>query len=96
MTNAIPKLPQALDHALMAYKEGKLIEAETLCQQIITANHDLFDAVWLLASIQLTLDKKEAALTSYDRAVALRPDAAIAHYDRAVTLQELARFDEAR
>jgi tetratricopeptide (TPR) repeat protein len=86
---------QALDRAFSAYKAGKLIEAEQLLQQIAAARPDFFDAFYLLAYVQSKLGKKEAALTSNDRAITLRPDHAEALSYRGVTLYELKRYEEA-
>src|SRR5262249_9579984 len=95
MKNVTLNLTQALDRALSAYKGGKLIEAEQLCQQIIAAKYDCFDAFDLLANVQLRLGKKEAALTSNDHAITLWPNHAVAHGNRGHALEELKRFDEA-
>ena len=95
MTKATLTIVQALDHAFSALKAGKLIEAERLCRQIAAAKPDFFDAVHLLAYVQSELGKKKAALTGYDRAIALRPDHAGALNNRGNTLQDLKRFDEA-
>ena len=86
---------QLLDRAFSDFKAGKLVEAERLCEQIIAAKRDSFDAFYLLAIVQSRLGKNDAALASYDRAIALRLDLAVAHYNRGATLQELKRYDEA-
>ena len=88
-------LSQALGRAISAYNAGKLVEAEQICQQIVSAKSDFFDALHLLAVIQSRLGKKDTALASYDRALTVRPDFAEALYNRGVTLQELKRFEEA-
>jgi tetratricopeptide (TPR) repeat protein len=88
-------LSQALSRAISAYNAGKLVEAEQICQQIINIKRDLFDALHLLAVVQSRLGKKDTALASYDRALALRPDYAEAFSNRGVTLHELKRFEEA-
>jgi tetratricopeptide (TPR) repeat protein len=88
-------LSQALSRAISAYNAGKVVEAEQICQQIINTKRDLFDALHLLAVVQSRLGKKDTALASYDRAVALRPDYAEAFSNRGVTLHELKRFEEA-
>ena len=85
-------LSQALSRAISAYNAGKLVEAEQLCQQIINAKPDLFDALHLLAVVQSRLGKKDTALASYDRALAVRPDYAEALSNRGVTLHELKRY----
>ena len=95
MDNLTPTLLQALTSAFSAYKAGNLVEAEHLCQQIIKANPDLSDALHLLAVVQSSLGKKESALASYDRALAVRPHYAEVHYNRGNTLKELTRFEEA-
>ena len=74
MTDLTLSLSQALSRAISAYNAGNLIEAENLCQQIMEAKPDLFDALHLLAVVQLGLGKKDLALASYDRALAVRPD----------------------
>jgi len=57
------------DRALLAYRAGDLGEAELLCQQVVTARADLFDAFYLLAEVQAGLGKIDAALTTYERAL---------------------------
>jgi tetratricopeptide (TPR) repeat protein len=95
MTKVTLTIVQALDRAFSAQKAGQLIEAERLCRQITAAKPDFFDAVHLLAYVQSELGRKEAALTNYDRAIALRPGHAAALSNRGNTLQDLQRFDEA-
>ena len=86
---------QALSRAISAYNAGQLVEAEQVCQTIINAKRDLFDAHYLLAVVQRKLGKKDAALVSYDRALAVRPDYAEVLYNRGNVLHELKRFAEA-
>jgi predicted O-linked N-acetylglucosamine transferase (SPINDLY family) len=88
-------LSQALDRAASAYKAGKLVEAEQKCQQIITAKHDFFDALTLLAVVQSAQGKHDLALASYDLALTLRPDYAEGLSNRGNALKELKRLDEA-
>ena len=88
-------LSQAFSRAISAYNAGKLVEAEQICQQIINIKRDLFDALHLLAVVQSSQGKKDAALASYDRALAVRPDSAEALFNRGVTLYELQRIEEA-
>lgn len=85
---------QSLNRAIAAYNAGKLVEAEQLCQQIINTK-PLFDALHLLAVIQSSLGKKDAALASYDRALTVRPNYAEVLSNRGVTLHGLKRFEEA-
>ena len=95
MAKLTPSLSQALSRAISAYNAGELVKAEQLCQQIINVKRDLFDALHLLALVQTRLGKKDTALTSFDRALAVRPDYAEALSNRGLTLHELKRFEEA-
>jgi tetratricopeptide (TPR) repeat protein len=90
-----PALAEALNRAVVAYTSGKLVEAEELCQQIIRAHQNVFDALHLLALVQSLLGKKETALANFDRALRLQPDYAEALSNRGNTLHELGRYDEA-
>jgi tetratricopeptide (TPR) repeat protein len=95
MTSRTFSLSQAINHALSSYNAGEFTEAEKICQQIISAKHDFFDALHLLAVVQSRLGKKDTALVSYNRALTVRPDHAQALSNRGVTLHELKRFNEA-
>jgi tetratricopeptide (TPR) repeat protein len=95
MANPTFTLSQAFIRAVSAYKAGKLVEAERICQQIINTKCDLFDVFHLLAIVQSSLGKRHAAVASYDRALKLRPDYVEALSNRGTTLQELNRFEEA-
>jgi tetratricopeptide (TPR) repeat protein len=86
---------RALTHAFAAFTAGRLVEAEHLCQRIIDAKPDLFDAHHLLAVVRSRQGKNETALASYDRALNLRPDCAEALCNRGLALYELKRFAEA-
>ncbi len=95
MTSLKLTLTQALNRAVSAYKAGRFVEAERICQQIISAKHDFFDALYLLAVVQSSLGQNDLALENFERALALRPDYAQAYYNRGVTLRELKRPEEA-
>lgn len=79
-------LSKAVNRAISAFNVGKLIEAEQICQQVTNAKPDLVDVLRLLAVIQSTLGKKDAALASYKRALKARPDSAELLYNRGLTL----------
>jgi tetratricopeptide (TPR) repeat protein len=84
-----------LNSAVSAYKAGRLVEAEQLCQQIITTEHDCFIAFHILAAVQSSLGKKFEALENYDRVLAIQPDFAETLNNRGTILHGLKRFDEA-
>ena len=95
MAKLTPNLSRALGRAISAYNAGQLVEAEQICQQIVNTNPGLFDALHLLAFVQSCLGKKDNALVSYDKSLALKPDSVEALYNRGTVLQELKRFEEA-
>src|SRR5271166_4105138 len=95
MGNLAPTLSKALDNAIAAYKSGNLLEVEQLCQQIVAAKQDVFDALHLLALVQSLLGKKEAAVVSFDRALMVRPNNAEALSNCGLNLHDLKRFEGA-
>jgi protein O-GlcNAc transferase len=95
MSRATLTLPQALDRAVSAYNAGNFVLAEQLCQQIVAAKHDFFDAVHLLAIVQSKLGRIDEALASFHRALLVQPNNAQALNNRGITLKKLKRFDEA-
>jgi tetratricopeptide (TPR) repeat protein len=88
-------LPPALDHAVAAYRAGQYVEAEKICQQIVSTRHDFFDALYVLAVVQAALCKHDPALENYNRALALHPQHAEALSNRGNTLKALNRLEEA-
>jgi tetratricopeptide (TPR) repeat protein len=87
--------PQALDHAVAAYRAGRYLEAEQICQQIVSTRTECFDALYVLAVIQATLAKHAPALENYSRALVLQPHHAEALSNRGNTLKVLKRLEEA-
>jgi protein O-GlcNAc transferase len=87
--------PEALRTAFAVYTGGNLPEAERLCRAVAAARPDSFDTWHLLGVIQSQLGKSDKALTSYDRALALRPDVPEALTNRGAALHDLGRFADA-
>src|SRR6185437_10117333 len=94
-TRNFDKFAPAFNQAVSAYKAGKFADAEQLCQRIISADRNHFDAVHVLAVAQAALGKRELALASYDRALALRPNHADVISQRGSVLLALNHHDEA-
>src|SRR5262249_27066869 len=86
---------QAYKRAVSAYETGDFVAAEELCQNIIAARDDFFDALYLLAVVQSKLGKKHLALASYGRALNVRPNSAVVLSDLGVILYDLKRYDDA-
>src|ERR1700722_6081938 len=77
-------LPQALRRAYASFGAGRFDEVEALCRRIADAKPDHFDALHLLAIARSRLGKTTEALTSYDRALAIRPNSAEALCNRGI------------
>ncbi|MGB9043932.1 MAG: tetratricopeptide repeat protein [Pseudolabrys sp.] len=84
--------PQALDYAVAAYRAGRYLEAEQICQQIVSTRSECFDALYVLAVVQAT---HAPALENYNRGLVLQPHHAEALSNRGNTLKALKRLEEA-
>jgi protein O-GlcNAc transferase len=77
------------------YAAGMLDRAEALCREIVGVDGVHFEALHLLANVQLRLGRPTEALASNDRALAVRPRDATAYYNRGIILHGLRRLEEA-
>lgn len=82
---------QAFDH----YQNGRLVEAERLCVDILRRSPKDFDATDLLAMIFYRTGRAAEALMLLDRAVSLKDDAPTTHNNRGIVLSELGRSHDA-
>jgi tetratricopeptide (TPR) repeat protein len=81
--------------AAAAYEAGRFDEAERICVAVLDRDPGEFDAMRLLGLLQHRAGGCAEALTSYDRALALRPDHAETLNNRGNVLIDLKRFAEA-
>ena len=95
MTTVSLTISEVLDFALKAYFAGKFVEAEQMCLKILSADPESAAALNLLAVVHMSLGRNEAALSCYDRALALRPDFIQALSNRGAVLKQMRRYDEA-
>ena len=95
MTTVSLTISEVFDFALKAYYTGKLAEAEQMCLKILSADPDSAATLNFLAVIHMSLGRNEAALSCYDRALALRPDFIQAFNNRGAVLKQMRRYDEA-
>lgn len=86
---------QALQRATSAFKAGRFIEAERLCEQIVAARPDFVDGIYWLGVVQARLGKNDVALATFDRALGVQSDFAGIHFSRANVLTDLERHEEA-
>ena len=90
-----PKLRQAVERAIAAYRRGNLIEAERLCREALAINNNTFEALNLLAVVQSRLGEPSLGLATFQRALSLRPESADVLGNVGNSLLALKRFDEA-
>jgi tetratricopeptide (TPR) repeat protein len=95
MSTDAAALTELIERALTAFEAGDFAAAEAVCVTVLKAVPDHFDAIHLLAVLQRRLGRREDALKSYGRMLAIRPEYAEGHSDRGVVLQELGRFGDA-
>src|SRR4029077_13709725 len=80
--------------AAAAYEAGGFDEAERICIAVLDRDPDEFDAMRLLGLLQHRAGRRTAALASYDRALALRPDHAETLNNRGNVLTDLKHLAE--
>src|SRR5262249_33748523 len=89
--DAQPLIQRAVD----LFQQGKLAEAQDLCEQVLQTTRDHFDALHLLGVIACQGGQLERGLKFLDKAISINPQVAEAHNDRGRALQALGQFNEA-
>ena len=84
-----------LELAQQVHRGGDLHRAEQLCQQILQADPDQPDALYLLGIIALQFGRNDQAVEHISHALRRRPDHAEAHSNLGNALANLGRLDEA-
>src|SRR4029450_723248 len=86
-----PRLPQAMQRALVACQRGEWVHAEQLCRWVLGVKADYFDALYLLGIIAGQAGRAHEAIELLSRALLVNPASADAHYNQGVALGELKR-----
>jgi tetratricopeptide (TPR) repeat protein len=87
--------PVPLTQAENAFKQGNLPLAEQLCRQVLAAQSEHPEALFLLGNIANRASRPDAALELFNRALAACPAQVEWALARAYALIDLRRFDEA-
>jgi predicted O-linked N-acetylglucosamine transferase (SPINDLY family) len=87
--------PQHIQRAIALFQQGKLVEAEGLCNKVLLHSPSHFVALHLLGVIACQSGQTRRGLELISKALDISPTAAEAHHDRGLALQELGRLDEA-
>jgi tetratricopeptide (TPR) repeat protein len=88
-------LVQAIEEAVGCYRQGRLADAEKLCNRVLKARPDAFDALHLLGVIRLDSGKAGAALGVLESALRINPNVPPALLSLARTQSALHRDAEA-
>jgi predicted O-linked N-acetylglucosamine transferase (SPINDLY family) len=92
----IKKQAETLLAAVIAYREGRHEDAQSLCRRMLRDQPDYFDAMHLLGVSILECGRFEDAKRMLERAVALDQGSADAHSNLGFAFFRLGRYDEAR
>ena len=85
-----------LPAAVKAYREGRHLETQTLCRQILKDLPNHFDALHLLGASENDCGRFDEAATVLTRAVGIDPRSAEAQSNLGLSLFRLNRYEEAR
>src|SRR5262249_23951595 len=90
-----PDPSEQVQRAVALLQQGKLAEAQGLCEGVLQIRPDFFDALHLLGVIACQGGQLERGLVLLDKAIAVNPQVAEVHNDRGNALVRVRRFDEA-
>src|SRR6266508_1558749 len=88
-------IPQAISLAVQQHQAGRLVDAESIYQQVLSVDPENFDALHLLGVIAQQTQRSAQAVELISRAVALHPGVPEAHMNLASALRSLNRTREA-
>ncbi len=84
-----------LQSGLALHRAGKLIEAQSIYESILTINPDHADALHLLGIAAAQSNQHQRAADLIGKAISINPDNAAFHSNRGNSLRELKQFDAA-
>jgi tetratricopeptide (TPR) repeat protein len=88
-------IAQAVEEAIGLYRQGRLDEAEKICNRLLKARPDWFDALHLMALIKLQSGKAGAAYGLLEAALKINPNSADALSNLGMILAALNRDADA-
>lgn len=92
----VPRHVEALHHiGIIAFQEGNYELAAGFIRSALAQNSQMAGAHCDLGNALKELKQFDAALQSYDRAIALAPNDADAYYNRGTALHAMGRFEDA-
>src|SRR5205823_2117238 len=86
---------EQVQRAIALFQQGKLAEAQGLCEAVLQTSPDYFDAVHLLGVIACQGGELDRGIELLTKAIDINPQNAEAHNNRGNALLELQRLDEA-
>ena len=82
-----------VDEALSAYRNGKLTEAERLCESILKVSPEALPALQIKALISLTKGRFAVAVESYRKVIKIDPKLPTAYLNLGIALKALGKTD---
>ena len=95
---ALSPLQAEINSVITLYSNGQIQEALNAIETLIKSYPNEFITLqyqWCLLCWFRTISKLDAAVKSYEKSLAIKPDYAEVHYNLGVTFQELGQLDEA-
>jgi protein O-GlcNAc transferase len=93
--DTVTKRMDSLESAIDLYRQGRLLEAEALCDRHLALCADDPTALSLRANIQLSTGRPAEAIEPLNRAIELEPNSAQAHTNLGQALARVGRVGEA-
>ncbi len=88
-------ISEAINQAIIAYKNRDWRKAEELCKWVLSLRNDYYDALNILGAVATQTQRLEEAAGLLERAVVAQPKNAEAHNNLGVALQKLTRLEQA-
>jgi predicted O-linked N-acetylglucosamine transferase (SPINDLY family) len=92
---ALRQLPAQFHKAIALHRQGQLVLAQAVYEQILEIQPNNVDALHLLGVIAAQMQNPRKAVELLDKAIELNPNIAAAYNNRGSALKELGRFEEA-
>ena len=84
-----------IEKAYDLFDEGRLLDAQIICRDLLIADPDYFPAIYLLGTIQSEIGEYSKAIDFFSRALELRPRSETVLFNLAITLLKNSRRTDA-
>ena len=88
-------IDQRLQQAVELHRQGQLVQAQSIYEEILRIRPDHFEALNLLGVLSAQTQNHQRAVDLIDRAIAIFPDNSASHFNRGMALQALGQLEAA-